>query len=123
MPVFVDNKKNTFQTEIDLNNFKSDLNEIAGIVVTHLNGINHNIIQLKKQIESHNNDGEKIYLIEDCAVAMGAQIDGQRVGTFGDFSFLVHCFFLGRGNVRYRQQMAKLSLQSIFIVFLVKVSI
>ena len=87
-PVFVDNKKNTFQTEIDLNNFKSDLNEIAGIVVTHLNGINHNIIQLKKQIESHNNDGEKIYLIEDCAVAMGAQIDGQRVGTFGDFGFL-----------------------------------
>ena len=43
MPVFIDNKKNTFQTEIDLNNFKSDLNEIAGIVVTHLNGINHNI--------------------------------------------------------------------------------
>ena len=87
-PVFVDNKKNTFQTEIDLNNFKSDLNEIAGIVVTHLNGINHNIIQLKKQIESHNSDGEKIYLIEDCAVAMGAHIDGQRVGTFGDFGFL-----------------------------------
>ena len=88
LPVFVDNKKNTFQTEIDLNNFKSDLNEIAGIVVTHLNGINHNIIQLKKQIESHNSDGEKIYLIEDCAVAMGAHIDGQRVGTFGDFGFL-----------------------------------
>ena len=87
-PVFVDNKKNTFQTEIDLNNFKSDLNEIAGIVVTHLNGINHNIIQLKKQIEYHNNDDEKIYLIEDCAVAMGAQIDGKRVGTFGDFGFL-----------------------------------
>ena len=72
LPVFVDNKKNTFQTEIDLNNFKSDLNEIAGIVVTHLNGINHNIIQLKKQIEYHNTDNEKIYLIEDCAVAMGA---------------------------------------------------
>ena len=88
LPVFVDNKKNTFQTEIDLNNFKSDLNEIAGIVVTHLNGINHNIIQLKKQVESHNSDNEKIYLIEDCAVAMGAHIDGQRVGTFGDFGFL-----------------------------------
>ena len=50
LPVFVDNKKNTFQTEIDLNNFKSDLNEIAGIVVTHLNGINHNIIQLKNRL-------------------------------------------------------------------------
>ena len=88
LPVFVDNKKNTFQTDINLNNFKSDLNEIAGIVVTHLNGINNNIIKLKKQIESHNSNGEKIYLIEDCAVAMGAQIDGKRVGTFGDFGFL-----------------------------------
>ena len=88
MPVFVDTKKNTFQTEIDLNNFKSDLNEVAGIVVTHLNGINQNIIQLKKQVESHNKGDKKIYIIEDCAVAMGAQIDGQRVGTFGDFGFL-----------------------------------
>jgi len=88
VPVFVDNKKNTFQTDIDLNNFKSELNDIAGVVITHLNGINHNIIQLKQQIESHNNDGEKIYLIEDCAVAMGAHIDGQRAGTFGDFGFL-----------------------------------
>ncbi len=87
-PVFVDNKKNTFQTDIDLNSFKSDLNEIAGIVITHLNGINNNIVQLKKQIETHNISGEKIYLIEDCAVAMGARMDGQRAGTFGDFSFL-----------------------------------
>tara|TARA_B100001123_G_scaffold450392_1_gene620827 strand:+ start:710 stop:1957 length:1248 start_codon:yes stop_codon:yes gene_type:complete len=88
IPVFIDNKENTFQTEIDLNNFKSDINEIAGIVVTHLNGVNNNIIQLKKQIESHNNGSDKIYLIEDCAVAMGAQIDGKKVGTLGDFSFL-----------------------------------
>jgi len=88
IPVFIDNKENTFQTEIDLNNFKSDLNEIAGIVVTHLNGVNNNIIQLQKQIESHNGGSDKIYLIEDCAVAMGAQIDGKKVGTFGDFSFL-----------------------------------
>ena len=88
VPVFIDNKKNTFQTDIDLNNFKSDLDQIAGIVVTHLNGINQNVIELKKQIESHNSEAEKIFLIEDCAVAMGAHIDGQRVGTFGDFSFL-----------------------------------
>jgi len=87
-PVFVDNKSNTFNTEIDLNNYKSDLNQIAGIVVTHLNGANHNIIELKKQIQDHNNSFEKIYLIEDCAVAMGAQINGKRVGTFGDFGFL-----------------------------------
>jgi perosamine synthetase len=88
VPVFIDNKKNTFQTDIDLNNFKSDLGQIAGIVVTHLNGINQNVIELKKQIESHNSGAEKIFLIEDCAVAMGAHIDGKIVGTFGDFSFL-----------------------------------
>ena len=87
-PVFIDTQENSFQTEINLNNYKDDLSQIAGIVITHLNGINENIIQLKKQIEDHNTSDEKIYLIEDCAVGMGAIINKQNAGSFGDFSFL-----------------------------------
>ena len=81
-------QKKSFQTEIDLNNFTSDLNEIAAVVITHLNGINLNIINLKKQIVDHNKSNEKIYLIEDCAVALGSKINQENVGTFGDYSFL-----------------------------------
>ena len=88
IPIFVDNKKNSFDTEIDLNDFKTELDQIAGIVVTHLNGVNNNIIELENQIQEHSKNYEKIYLIEDCAVALGAQINGKRVGMFGDFAFL-----------------------------------
>ena len=87
-PVFIDTKKNSFETEIDLAKFNNDLSGIAGILITHLNGANLNIINLKKQIDEHNQSNEKIYLIEDCAVALGAKINEKDVGTFGDYSFL-----------------------------------
>ena len=87
-PVFVDTKKNSFHTEINLDNLRSNLNDIAAIVITHLNGINSNIISLKEQLAHHNKSNEKIYLIEDCAVALGSQIDKKNAGTFGDYSFL-----------------------------------
>ena len=87
-PIFIDTKKNTFHTEIDLNNYKSNINDLAAIVITHLNGINPNILDLIEQIANHNKKNEKIYLIEDCAVALGSQIDKKNVGTFGDYSFL-----------------------------------
>lgn len=87
-PVFVDTKKNSFHTEIDLDNLESDLDDIAAIVITHLNGINPNIINLKTQLTNYKKSNEKIYLIEDCAVALGSHIDNKNVGTFGDYSFL-----------------------------------
>ena len=42
-PVFIDNKNNSFETKIDLNDYQRDINDIAAIIVTHLNGINSNI--------------------------------------------------------------------------------
>ena len=87
-PVFVDVKKNSLNTEIDLDNLESDLDDIAAIVITHLNGINPNIINLKTQITNYNKSNKKIYLIEDCAVALGSHIDNKNAGTFGDYSFL-----------------------------------
>ena len=87
-PIFVDTKKNSFHTEINLDNLEADLKDIAAVVITHLNGVNQNIINLKKQLTSYNESNEKIYLIEDCAVALGSQINKKSAGTFGDYSFL-----------------------------------
>ena len=87
-PIFIDNKENSFETEINLNNLKDNLNEVAAIIITHLNGVNLNIINLKNQIDNHNKKNKKIYLIEDCAVALGSKIENKNVGLFGDFSFL-----------------------------------
>ena len=87
-PIFIDTKKNSFHTNIKLDNFSSNLDDIAAIVITHLNGINLDVINLKKQITNHNISNDKIFLIEDCAVAFGSQIDNKNVGTFGDYSFL-----------------------------------
>jgi len=87
-PIFIDTKKNSFHTEIDLNNHKSNIDDLAAIVITHLNGINLNILDLTEQVANHNKNNEKIYLIEDCAVALGSQIGKKNVGTFGDYSFL-----------------------------------
>ena len=87
-PVFIDNKNKSFETKIDLNDYQRDINDIAAIIVTHLNGINSNIFNITKQISDHNKNNEKIYLIEDCAVSLGAEINSKNVGTFGDYSFL-----------------------------------
>ncbi len=87
-PIFIDNKKNSFDTEVNIDNFSSELDNIAAVVITHLNGINSNIINLKKQIDDHNKNSKKIFLIEDCAVSLGSQLDGKNAGTFSDYSFL-----------------------------------
>jgi len=87
-PEFIDTKINSFETNIDLNNLNTEINDVAAIIVTHLNGANKNIIELKRQIDLHNNSKEKIYLIEDCAVSLGSKINNKNVGTYGDYSFL-----------------------------------
>ena len=87
-PIFIDNKKNSFQTEVRLDSLNANLNEIAAVVITHLNGANLNITNLKSEILENNKKNEKIYLIEDCAVALGAKINSENVGTFGDYSFI-----------------------------------
>ena len=59
--------------------------KIDAIVVTHLYGLMadiHEVVELAKS--------EKIPVIEDCAQAHGAMIEGKKAGTFGDigcFSF------------------------------------
>jgi dTDP-3-amino-2,3,6-trideoxy-4-keto-D-glucose/dTDP-3-amino-3,4,6-trideoxy-alpha-D-glucose/dTDP-2,6-dideoxy-D-kanosamine transaminase len=59
---------------------------VSAVVVTHLYGLAVPEIALIAEYCSQ----RKIPLLEDCAQAHGAQVNGQRVGTFGDaasFSF------------------------------------
>lgn len=89
-PVFIDNKKDNFESNtIDLINKYSD--DISFVVVTHLNGLNGEIFEIKKRIEEINknlNKNDKIYLIEDVAVSFGAKFNNNYCGSLGDFSIL-----------------------------------
>ena len=116
-PVFIDTKENSFETDVDLNKLNKNLIDIAAILITHLNGANLNIVDLKKQIDDHNKLNEKIYLIEDCAVALGAKIKEKDVGTFGDYSFLSFNImknvtsYTGGALIDYKKGISKLSEQ------------
>ncbi|MCK4624498.1 MAG: DegT/DnrJ/EryC1/StrS family aminotransferase [Phycisphaerae bacterium] len=61
------------------------------IVVVHLLGMPVNMPAIMEIAEKHN-----LRVVEDCAQGPGASIDGQKVGTFGDFG----CFsFHGAKNM------------------------
>ena len=88
-PIFIDNKKNSFDTNINLEN-EENIDDIAAILITHLNGVNKNILNISNQVKNYNsnNRSKKIYLIEDCAVSFGAIMNDKYAGSYGDFSFL-----------------------------------
>ena len=50
------------------------------IVVVHLLGMPANMSRIMEIAKKHN-----LRVVEDCAQALGASINGQKVGTFGDF--------------------------------------
>ena len=89
-PVFIDNKKNSFETNtIELINKYQE--EIAFVVVTHLNGLNNEIFEIKNKIDQINKNRkqeDKIYLVEDTAVSFGAKYKNVFCGAVGDFSIL-----------------------------------
>ncbi|MDF3054214.1 MAG: Glutamine--scyllo-inositol transaminase [Gammaproteobacteria bacterium] len=83
-----------YYLDVDLTTRNTTLSEVnraiaAGVkavVITHLYGLaTPEIHQIAQHCQQHN-----ISLLEDCAQAHGALVNGQRVGTFGDaasFSF------------------------------------
>ena len=87
-PVFLDNLENSFETGVNIDDAELNKNELAAIIVTHLNGFNKNIFSIKKQLMDHNEKNDYIYLIEDCAVSLGAKKNNTYTGSIGDFSFL-----------------------------------
>jgi dTDP-4-amino-4,6-dideoxygalactose transaminase len=56
--------------------------DIAAVVVIHLGGIPADIAAASGIAKKHG-----VLLIEDCAQALGAEYEGRKVGTFGDFAF------------------------------------
>jgi perosamine synthetase len=83
-PVFVDSDPVTWQ--IDTNKIEEKITDrTKAIMAVHLYGHPNNMDSIKK-IASKNN----LYVIEDCAEAIGTHYNGKHVGSFGDiatFSF------------------------------------
>lgn len=87
-PVYVDVDENF---NIDADKIKEKITgKTKAIIVQHSFGIPADIQKIRKTIEN-----EKVVIIEDCALALGADIKGKMVGTLGDISF----FSFGRDKV------------------------
>lgn len=81
VPIFKDANSHDFQ--IDTDNFENSSGLPSAVIVTHLYGIAANIEAI---VSWASKNGVKI--VEDCAQAIGANIGGKKLGTFGD----VACF-------------------------------
>lgn len=85
-PVFVDSDIKNWQ--LDLEQVKKNINRrTKAVIAVHLYGNACDLEELRNICNEHN-----IFLVEDCAEAIGTYFNNKHVGTFGDvstFSFLV----------------------------------
>lgn len=83
-PVFVDCLASDGNVDITL--LEEAINDrTLGIAAMHFNGVPCDIKIIVTLAKQYN-----LYIVEDCAIALGATVDGQPVGSFGDvgtFSF------------------------------------
>lgn len=87
---FCDVQAERFDYEYDkLDKLCSEHGDILAVVAVHLAGIPADVRAVQKIVQNRG-----IFLVEDCAQALGAQIEGKKVGAFGDFAF----FSLKRGK-------------------------
>lgn len=82
-PIFADNKSNSFET--DIQEILKNRNDIAAVILTHLNGYNKDITKVKQHVSKYNQD---VIIIEDCAVSFGAKVNERYVGSDGDYTIL-----------------------------------
>ena len=68
--------------------------DIAAVIIDHLAGIPFDFDSIKDVAEKHG-----LFVIEDCAQALGALYKERKVGTLGDFSFF--SFAAGKGLTLY----------------------
>jgi len=81
IPKFIDIEMNSHN--IDIHALETSItNKTKVIIATHLFGQPCNIARIKELSQKN-----KIYLIEDCAHAIGSKYKSQPVGTFGDASY------------------------------------
>ncbi len=80
-PVFVDSD-DAHTGNINIDKIKKKINKrTKAICVVHFLGKPVDMSQISKLANEH-----KLFLIEDCALALGAKFKGKHVGTYGDFS-------------------------------------
>ena len=80
-PVFVDCDH---RGRMDIESLKISLNstpEAVCVVATHLYGLDSNIEATLEVCKSHG-----VSLLEDCAQSTGAEVEGKKLGSFGDVS-------------------------------------
>jgi len=81
-PIFADIDPNTFN--IDYKELEKKITpKTKAIIPVHLYGQPADMVEIMKIAKKYN-----LYVIEDCCQAIGAELNGQKVGTFGD----VGCF-------------------------------
>lgn len=94
-PIFVDiNPKTGNATYEEI--LKKVTDKTAAIIFPYMYGnVSYDILKLKKYCQKN-----KIILIEDCASAMGATVDGHDVGTIGDYAIFStgHAKIIDVGN-------------------------
>lgn len=96
VPVFVD-------VDIQTHNINVDLIEAAitpktkAVMLAHALGNPFNVVRVKEICDKHN-----LWLIEDTCDALGAELNGQKCGTFGDIGTLsfypAHHITMGEGG-------------------------
>jgi dTDP-4-amino-4,6-dideoxygalactose transaminase len=80
-PVFIDIDPDSLLIDSTDLERKLQIHNIKVVVVTHLYG---QVAPIKEVVNICNSNGIKV--LEDCAQSTGAQIDSQKVGSFGDIS-------------------------------------
>lgn len=84
-PVFADIEETTLGLDpLDVERKIND--KTRAIIAVHFGGFPCRLIELKRLAEEHN-----LLLIEDAAEALGAEIDGRKVGAFGEANILSFC--------------------------------
>jgi perosamine synthetase len=83
-PVFVDCRSDDGNMDVEL--MKAHITDkTVGVAAMHFNGVPCDIKAIMSVAVAHN-----LYVVEDCAISLGAKVDGKPVGTFGNagaFSF------------------------------------
>ena len=83
-PIFIDSDENTGNIDVDKIEEKIT-KKTKAIAVVHFLGLPANVLRIKQIAKKH-----KLYLIEDCALSLGAKVNKTHTGLIGDagvFSF------------------------------------
>ena len=79
-PIFIDSEKDTWQIDPEKISEKIT-NKTRAIICVHLYGFPSDLTKLKSICKENN-----LFLVEDCAEALGTKYENKFVGTFGDIS-------------------------------------